>query len=212
MMSNEFRKKPVVIKARQLLPENHQDVAIWIAGSGYEVRHATKPPMRAVTGLVIKTLEGDMAADYGDWIICGVAGEFYPCKPDIFATTYDPVVYSGDTDPAAAGPAEHSWFSKAALDVTAERRRQIEAEGWEPQHDDIVNKHGELAWAAACYAVAGGAENPAACVIGMKNIPHALWPWALHGFNPKDRRADLVRAAALLIAEIERLDRAEAKS
>lgn len=42
-------------------------------------------------GLVIHTLEGDMLADYGDWIIKGVKGEFYPCKPDIFEATYEKV-------------------------------------------------------------------------------------------------------------------------
>lgn len=42
-------------------------------------------------GLVIRTLEGEMRADPGDWIIRGVQGEFYPCKPDIFAETYEAV-------------------------------------------------------------------------------------------------------------------------
>ena len=42
--------------------------------------------------LTISTLEGDMQADYGDWIIKGIAGEFYPCKPDIFEQTYEEVV------------------------------------------------------------------------------------------------------------------------
>jgi hypothetical protein len=42
-------------------------------------------------GIRIKTLEGTMMADLGDWIICGVQGEFYPCKPDIFEATYEPV-------------------------------------------------------------------------------------------------------------------------
>ncbi|UXS23095.1 hypothetical protein [Agrobacterium tumefaciens] len=94
-----FRKKPVVIEARKLTIESHQGIANWIATSGYEVRHATRPPVRddagsvikkaAVTGLVIKTLEGDMTADYGDYVIMGVKGEFYPCKPDIFEATYE---------------------------------------------------------------------------------------------------------------------------
>ena len=43
------------------------------------------------TNLRIKTLEGTMRVDLGDWIIRGIAGEFYPCKPDIFAATYEPV-------------------------------------------------------------------------------------------------------------------------
>lgn len=81
----KYRKKPVVIEARRLEPDNHQDIANWIAAAGYNVRHASKPPMRAVTGLIIDTLEGAMTADYGDFVIKGVKGEFYPCKLDIFA-------------------------------------------------------------------------------------------------------------------------------
>lgn len=84
-----YRKKPVVIEARQLSVESHGSISIWIAEAGYNVKHASRPPMRAVTGIVIETLEGDMTADYGDWIIKGVKGEFYPCKPDIFAATYE---------------------------------------------------------------------------------------------------------------------------
>lgn len=87
----KYRKKPVVIEARQLSHENHQDVSNWVASAGYKVRHASKPPMRAVTGIIIETLEGDMTAEYGDWIIKGVAGEFYPCKPEIFAESYEAV-------------------------------------------------------------------------------------------------------------------------
>ena len=86
-----FRKKPVVIEARLLSDANLQHTSLWIASSGYSVRHATKPPIPGITGLVIETLEGDMTADYGDWIIRGVKGEFYPCKPDIFEATYEKV-------------------------------------------------------------------------------------------------------------------------
>lgn len=89
-MMAKYRKKPVVIDAWQLTQENHQSLAAKIAEAGYNVRHWTKPPMRAVTGLVIETLEGNMEAGYGEWIIKGVKGEFYPCKPDIFAATYEP--------------------------------------------------------------------------------------------------------------------------
>ena len=103
-------------------------------------------------------------------------------------------------------------YSTAEIDVLAERARQVDEEGFGTEHDDQVNAGGELAWASACYAVATGPVNPAACVIAGDNIPHALWPWALHCFRPKDRRADLVRAGALIIAEIERLDRAEARA
>ena len=90
-----YRKKPVEIEARQLTPDSRQSISLWVASAGYNVKHASKSPMRAgpawLTGIVIETLEGDMRADYGDWIIKGVSGEFYPCKPDIFAATYEPV-------------------------------------------------------------------------------------------------------------------------
>ena len=88
----KYRKKPVVIDAVQLTMTNHQAISSIIAAAGYNVRHASKPPMRAVTGIVIETLEGDMTADFGDWIIKGVQGEFYPCKPVIFEKTYEKVV------------------------------------------------------------------------------------------------------------------------
>ena len=88
----KYRKKPVVIDAVQLTMANRQAVSTIIAAAGYNVRHASKPPMRALTGIVIETLEGDMTADFGDWIIKGVQGEFYPCKPVIFEKTYEKVV------------------------------------------------------------------------------------------------------------------------
>ena len=88
----KYRKKPVVIDAAQLTMANYQTISYIIAAAGYNVRHATKPPMRAITGIVIETLEGDMTADFGDWIIKGVQGEFYPCKPEIFEKTYEKVV------------------------------------------------------------------------------------------------------------------------
>lgn len=83
----KFRQKPVVIEARQLTSENAQSVGRWCCGRAW--RHAT--PLRMIRGLKIDTLEGEMHAEFGDWIIKGVQGEFYPCKPDIFEATYEPV-------------------------------------------------------------------------------------------------------------------------
>lgn len=100
-------------------------------------------------------------------------------------------------------------ISKAVIDVIRERRRQMAVEGWSIEHDD-QHLQSELAWAAACYALAGAPVNPAAAVISQKDIPHALWPWALQWFKPNDRRRDLEKAGALIIAEIERIDRAAA--
>ena len=93
------------------------------------------------------------------------------------------------------------WSSQAVLDVAAERRRQIEVEGWTPEHDDC-HRDGSLAKAAYCYAWA-------ACGLGMESPPPAPpgWPWAGTWWKPRDTRSNLVRAAALLLAEIDRLDR-----
>lgn len=98
-------------------------------------------------------------------------------------------------------PPPIAWCSDALRDVAAERRRQIEIEGWTPYYDD-AHTDGELATAAACYAH----HDPVFKRAAGKWIP-ADWPWSATWWNPKDRRRDLVRAAALLLAEIERLDR-----
>ena len=77
----KFRKKPVVIEAIQWTGDNVEEIGEFLAG----VHWAT-----AGRNAIIPTREGDMAASPNDWIIKGVAGEFYPCKPDIFAATYEP--------------------------------------------------------------------------------------------------------------------------
>jgi len=93
-------------------------------------------------------------------------------------------------------------------EIAAERRRQIEAEGWTPEHDD-THGDGSLAAAAAAYA-----EHAAdwARAADFRTYPRALapriWPWSTKWWKPKDRRRDLIRAAALIVAEVERLDRA----
>lgn len=84
-----FRKKPVVIDAvRWEGSRSVADVVIWRNALSDDVVHQWRfEGDRAV----IPTPEGDMTASPGDWIIRGVKGEFYPCKPDIFETTYEPV-------------------------------------------------------------------------------------------------------------------------
>ena len=82
----KFRKKPVIVEAMQLTVESCHAVHEW-ASLG-----AHKPSDMCRLGVTIPTLEGDMHAEVGDWIIRGVAGEFYPCKPDIFEQTYEPVL------------------------------------------------------------------------------------------------------------------------
>ncbi|WBI92618.1 hypothetical protein PALA51_02468 [Pseudomonas aeruginosa] len=93
---------------------------------------------------------------------------------------------------------------QAWLDVQAERRRQIEAEGWTPEHDD-AHSHGQMARAAACYALAGSSapnDGTAALLVSL------AWPWDEQWWKPTSTRRDLVKACALALAEIERLDRA----
>lgn len=88
MTVKKFRKLPVEVEAMQVLDDlgNHAAIHRWINENGGTARMPAFDPW-----LIIETLEGDMRADLGDWVIRGVAGEFYPCKPDIFATTYEPV-------------------------------------------------------------------------------------------------------------------------
>lgn len=78
-------------------------------------------------------------------------------------------------------------------EIAAERRRQIEVEGNSTEQDDAYTMD-ELVRAATSY---------------LKGFPEA-WPWSPKWWKPKDRRRDLIRAAALIVAEVERLDRADA--
>jgi hypothetical protein len=85
-MIGKYREKPVVIEAVCYLEGTDAfDIATWIL----ENRGAATFPTNGAP-IVIKTLEGEMEARLGDWIIKGVMNEFYPCKPDIFAATYEP--------------------------------------------------------------------------------------------------------------------------
>jgi hypothetical protein len=81
----KYRKKPVVIDAVQWTGANVDEVLGFILTKGEARRGLTDQNV-----ILIDTLEGTMRADKGDWIIRGVKGEFYPCKPDIFAATYEP--------------------------------------------------------------------------------------------------------------------------
>lgn len=94
----KYRKKPVVIDAVQWIGENQREMFDFLTdynctdeymtseGENFYIDHWKVPG-----GLVIKTLEGEHLANIGDYIIRGVHGEFYPCKPDIFMETYEEV-------------------------------------------------------------------------------------------------------------------------
>lgn len=89
-------------------------------------------------------------------------------------------------------------FNPAILDVVAERQRQQSVEGWTPEHDNAY-QNSELADAAACYAI--HAHNQ-----GFSTPAH--WPWSPDWWKQSGARCDLVKAGALILAEIERIDRA----
>lgn len=93
--------------------------------------------------------------------------------------------------------------TQAARDVLAERQRQVNAEGWTPEHDD-EHEEGELAAAAGCYAIWGWGGH-AFSQAGDEPKP---WPWNRTWRKPSTLRRHCVKAAALLLAEIERIDRA----
>lgn len=92
----KYRKKPVVIEAVQWTGQNHREMYDFLEGKpdsyieafgkNFYINHD-----KVKGGLIIKTLEGEHIASIGDYIIKGVNGEFYPCKPDIFEKTYEKV-------------------------------------------------------------------------------------------------------------------------
>lgn len=110
------------------------------------------------------------------------------------------------------------------LEVVAERQRQREEEGWDDAHDD-AHEDESLAAAAACYALPRDRTeleertwrmpysrySDDVVLVPMQTRVPVLWPhsWSAQYWKPKDRRRDLVRAAALILAELERLDRQE---
>ena len=96
----KYRKKPVVIDAVRLTWENWSEICDFVGVSaegpkGCYLDRTGEPIESSVAsgmlGLIIPTLEGRHIAREGDWIIKGVHGEFYPCKPEIFEKTYEPV-------------------------------------------------------------------------------------------------------------------------
>lgn len=80
MSAATFRKRPVEVEAMQVTATNCGEVAEWCGGIAFPSH-----------GVMIHTLEGVMRAEVGDWVIRGVEGEHYPCKPGIFAATYEAV-------------------------------------------------------------------------------------------------------------------------
>lgn len=86
---SKFRKKPVVIEAHRIGDDGWPD-SIWQGVCDNNIiLHLDTVNHKTIGYVEIKTLEGVMRGEIGDWIIKGVKGEFYPCKPDIFEATYE---------------------------------------------------------------------------------------------------------------------------
>jgi hypothetical protein len=91
----KFRKKPVVVEAIQWTGSNLEEIRNFVGSDliedymeFFDIKRTLK---KMLVDIAIDTLEGTMRVDYGDYIIKGVKGEFYPCKSDIFLATYEEV-------------------------------------------------------------------------------------------------------------------------
>lgn len=105
-----------------------------------------------------------------------------------------------------SGPTHRYECDTVAAEIAAERKRQMWDEGWTTDRDD-QHSRGEMALAAMAYTQA--ATQVSTSTAEMRALPAPrYWPWSTEWWKPKDRRRNLVRAAALIIAEIERIDRA----
>ena len=107
-MARAYKKKPVVVEAVQWTGENHAEMCEFIDPEVFEI----KPK----EGLIIHTLEGDHHASPGDYIIKGVNGEFYPCKPDIFAKTYEPATLTPPNEPLTQADLDVMDYDKVWID------------------------------------------------------------------------------------------------
>lgn len=96
----KYRKKPVVVEAIQWTGSNLEEIRNFVGSNlieeYVEFFDIKRTLNKMLVDIAIDTLEGTMRVDYGDYIIKGVQGEFYPCKPDIFEQTYEEVIEDGN--------------------------------------------------------------------------------------------------------------------
>ncbi|MFA5760059.1 MAG: hypothetical protein WC942_12015 [Clostridia bacterium] len=88
MKVQQYRKKPIIVEAIQFNIDNTEFIKSWLKENYINYSEGFRDETVLVE-ILINTLEGPMIASYGDYIIKGIHGEFYPCKPDIFKKTYD---------------------------------------------------------------------------------------------------------------------------
>ena len=94
--SMKYIKKPVEIEALQFTRNNWNEILLFTNNTAHTL--SIEKRIDGIATCIIPTLEGEHIAKEGDWIIKGVKGEFYPCKPDIFAMTYEPVIQGGNNE------------------------------------------------------------------------------------------------------------------
>ena len=211
--TGKFRKRPVVVEAAQLVDDlrNHTEAAAWIEGSG---GHAEIP--FAEPCLYIETLEGRMRADIGDWIIKGVKGEFYPCKPDIFEATYAPAVAAQAArlapelhhtatigiadDCLTPGAVYATHIGTAGLSVTVDYGRELpigedEAAALDSALHDALET--ELAPHFGTVPAEVTAQGPSCTVCEQVGGPHGV-PWP----DPKPAPELAAAVKAAVVAEI----------
>ena len=123
-MINKYRKKPVIVEA-----------VIWTGNNIDEVKELAKSAVENIifvnNNLYIETLEGNMNVSVGDYIIKGIAGEFYPCKPDIFKETYETVSMVSDNDRTTVPMSEYRKLenkNKKLRNTVNRLRRELEVE------------------------------------------------------------------------------------
>ena len=173
----KFRKKPVEVEAMR-----------WDGSEGSQSRIVTWSEGK-VSGwfddayhLAVDTLEGTMRAGVGDWIIQGVAGEFYPCKPDIFEQTYQ------------VAEEDAARLKTGTELIAAERSRQIEI-GYDADHDERHNVDALVRGAGA--------------FLGMCKWPWSMETFHKHDGDGYYVKRNLVKAGAMIAAAIDRMGESE---
>ncbi|WP_219085646.1 hypothetical protein [Microbacterium resistens] len=173
----KFRKKPVEIEAMELtegtgetldgLTANdmaHAALAGWMLGHGFTDFRVDGD--HSPFGLVIRTLEGEMRADPGDWIIRGVQGEFYPCKPDIFHASYERLMLAS----AAPPPSTPETTDQRAAEARADLGRAIAAYYAETEPDVFVG-----GWVLVTHKLSPEMEREGQSAVGI-TTPEQAWP------------------------------------
>ncbi|MFG9055944.1 hypothetical protein ACEPW9_03700 [Pseudomonas aeruginosa] len=200
---NELLKQPSTVQADAERPTYECTMGVG-GGDGNLFVHGDHASIKAAQKIVLERDAALARVAELELGIARIAGDFLPDNSGQAELALDEMRQALHELLAAAPTQVQHSVPQAWLDVQAERRRQVEAEGWTPEHDD-EHSHGQMARAAACYALAGSSapnDGTAALLVSL------AWPWDQQWWKPTSARRDLVKACALALAEIERLDRA----